>query len=107
MYSELSGLRSQYIAEGEKAFNFSGQAISLDVDRTGFYDSAASSLQSRLDNEAKPFKQNLIKKGLVSGTGNLDDIGLRRGAIGSVGINVSPASNWGRFSGKMGGGRLF
>jgi len=103
-FAEVEALRAQFIAEGEKAFNFSGQAISLDIDRTGYYESAASSMQSRLDNECKSFKQNLIKKGIVSGTGNMDSIALRIGAIGSVGISISPASNWGRFMGKFGSG---
>ncbi len=101
--AELEALRSQFIAEGEKAFNFAGQAISLDVDRTGYYDSAASAIQGRIDNELKSFKQNLIKKGITTGDGNLDNIGLRKGAIGAVGVNISPASNYGRFTGKMNG----
>jgi hypothetical protein len=102
-YSAIEALRSQYLAEGEKVFNFSGQAISLDIDRTSYYETLASSIQSRMDNECKPFKQNLIKKGIVSGDGNLDNIGLRIGAIGSIGINISPASNFSRFMGKYGG----
>lgn len=97
-YSELSALRSQFLVEGEKAFNFSGAAVSVDVDRTGYYEQAASAIQSRLDNDVKPFKQNLIKKGIISGTGNLDNIGMRRGAIGAVGITLSPAMNLGRYS---------
>lgn len=103
-FAAIDALRSQFLAEGEKAFNYSGQAIQLDVDRTGYYESAASAIQSRMDNECKPFKQNLIKKGIVSGTGNLDSIALRHGAIGSIGISVSPASNFGRFMGKLGSG---
>lgn len=102
-YSAIEALRSQYLAEGEKVFNFSGQAISLDVDRTSYYDQLASTIQSRMDNECKMFKQNLIKKGIITGTGNLENIGLRLGAIGSVGINISPASNYSRFMGKYGG----
>jgi len=95
LYAEVAALEAQYIAEGEKAFNFSGAAISLDVDRTGMLDAAASKIQSRLDNEIKPFKQNLIIKGNTSGDGSADISRLRHGAIGSVGITVTAASIWG------------
>ena len=101
-FAAIDALRSQFLAEGEKAFNFSGQAITLDMDRTSYYESAASAIQSRMDNECKPFKLALLKKGIVEGTGNLDYIGLRHGAIGSIGIGVSAATNFGRFMGKMG-----
>jgi len=96
LMAELEAIRSQYMAEGEKAFNFSGQAISLDVDRTGFLDSAAGAIQSRLDNEMKPFKTNLTIKGNTSGDGSADPLSLQRGAIGTVGISLTPISPWGR-----------
>ncbi len=97
MFAEMEAIRSQYLAEGEKAFNFSGQAISLDVDRTSYLDSAASAIQSRLDNEMKPFKVNLTYKGNTGGDGSEDPTKLKRGAIGTVGISISPVSQWGRF----------
>lgn len=97
MYAELMAIEAQYMAEGEKAFNFSGAAISLDVDRTGYLDSAASKIQSRLDNEIKPWKQNLIIKGVVTGDGSADPSKLQKGALGSVGITITPASPWGPF----------
>ena len=97
MYAELGAIEAQYMAEGEKAFNFSGAAISLDIDRTGFLDSAASKIQSRIDNEIKPFRQNLIIKGNVAGDGSADPSRLRAGALGSVGITITPASPWGPY----------
>lgn len=102
--AEVEALRAQFLAEGEKAFNFAGQAVTLDVDRTQYYTQLAGELQQRLDSELKSFKQNLIKKGIITGTGNLDSIGLRQGAIGSIGVNISPASNFSRFMGKLGSG---
>jgi hypothetical protein len=104
-YSEVLALRAQFLAEGEKVFNFSGQAISLDVDRTGFYQSMADSIQSGIDNEVKPFKQNLIIKGHISGDGNLGPSGgaaQMRGAAGAVGITLSPATSWGKFGARWG-----
>jgi hypothetical protein len=95
--AELAALESQYLAEGEKAFNFQGAQISLDVDRTQYLDNAASKIQSRLDQELKPIKQNLIIKGNTSGDGSADPSKLQPGAIGAVGITITPASMWGRY----------
>lgn len=95
MWAEIGAIESQYMAEGEKAFNFSGASISLDVDRTGFLDSAASKIQSRLDNEFKAFKQNLIYKGQTRGDGSADPSKLAPGALGSVGLTLTAASPWG------------
>jgi hypothetical protein len=97
MYAELLAIESQYLAEGEKAFDFQGAAISLNVDRTGFLDTAASKIQSRLDNEFKPFKQNLVIKGQTGGDGSADPSKLAPGAIGAVGITITPASPWGPY----------
>ena len=99
-FSEVMCLRSQFLAEGEKVFNLSGQAISLDVDRTQFYSQLADNIQSQLDNEAKAIKQNLIKKGILGGDGNIDNLtAMRRGSNGAVAITLTPASSLGwRFS---------
>lgn len=97
LYAELFALESQYLAEGEKAFDFQGAAIQLSVDRTQYLDNGASKIQSRLDNELKPLKQNLIIKGQTGGDGSADPSRLAPGAIGAVGITITPASAWGRF----------
>lgn len=97
LYAELFALESQYLAEGEKAFNFSGQAIQLDVDKTQYLDNMASKIQARLDNEFKPFKQNLIIKGVTAGDGSTDPSRMQPGANGAVGVTITPASAWGRY----------
>lgn len=97
LYAELFAIESQYLLEGEKAFNFQGSNISLDVDKTQYLDSAASKIQSRLDNEFKPFKQNLVIRGATSGDGSVDPTILQKGAIGAVGISISQVSLWSRF----------
>jgi hypothetical protein len=98
MYSEMMALRAQFLAEGEKVFNYSGTAISLDVDRTSYYDSLASNIQSRIEAEVKVFKMNLIKKGILGGPGSLENISARPGATGAISITLSPASSLGRFA---------
>lgn len=95
--AEKAALEAQYGMEAEKAFNFSGAAISLDVDRTSFIDNMISKIQSQLDQELKPLKQNLLIKGHKSGdgsgpNGNGDFSGASMGAMGAVGIAITPAS---------------
>lgn len=97
-FTEVQALRGQFVAEGEKAFNFSGQKISLDVDRSSMYDSAANTLQQLLDNEAKSFKAMLIRRGIITGDGGVDNLAIQRpGAVGAISISISPASNFGPF----------
>jgi hypothetical protein len=94
--AELAAIQAQYLAEGEKAFSYQGAQISLEVDRTSYLDTAANAIQSRLDNELKSIKTNLIIKGNTSGDGSADPSALRAGAIGAVGITITPANMWGR-----------
>lgn len=95
MYSYVSILRSQYIAEGEKAFNFNGQAISLDVDRTQYYQGLAQDILSQVSNDVKPFKTNLVKKGVSGGDGDQSKVPAT-GNVGALGIAVTPASQFAR-----------
>lgn len=101
MCSEVAALQSQELAEGEKQFDFQGAAISLSVDHAAAYGQLADKIQSRLDSELKPLKQNLIIKGHTSGDGSSDTSRLGRGAIGCVGITITPASPWGPFRSGM------
>lgn len=97
MYAELMSLEAHYLFEGEQAFNFQGANISLDVDRTQFFDSAASKVQQRLDNEFKSVKQVMVMRGCTSGDGSADPSRLAHGAIGAVGISIHAASPQSRF----------
>jgi len=98
--AEKSALEAQYLMEGEKAFNFAGANISLDVDRTSYLDNMASKIQSQLDNDLKPIKVNLIVKGNTSGDGSGPNgdgnfSALQRGAMGSVHLTLTTASLYG------------
>lgn len=104
--AELAAIQSQYLAEGEKAFNFQGAQISLDVDRTQYLDTAAQAITATLDAQLKLIKTNLIIKGNTSGDGSADPTKLQAGAIGAVGITITPASMWGRYSPGYGLGGL-
>jgi len=94
-YSEVAMLQAQALAEGEKAFDFQGQAIQLTVDRTQYYQQMADTLLNRLEANARQFKQNLATKGISGGTGNVNSAG--RGNVPFVGITIHPASHFGRY----------
>ena len=96
-YAEISMLRAQALAEGEKAFNFAGSAIQLDVDKAQYYTGLADTMQSNLESEIKPFKTNLIKKGAVAGDGNMTNVAMSN-ASSRLGISVHAATQFGRFS---------
>lgn len=109
LYAEKAALEAQYLMEGEKAFNFSGASISLEVDRTQYLDNAAGKIQQQLDSEVKLIKTNLIIKGNTggdgSGPGGSGNFGaLQRGAMGSVSITITPAmiynQGWGGYWGR-------
>lgn len=92
-FSEIEALRAQYMFEGESAFDFQGQAISLNVDRTQYYDGLASSVENQITEPARQFKVQLAKRGNLDGEGDVNPNALRQGAIGSIGISLSPVSN--------------
>lgn len=94
--SELAAIQSQYLAEGEKAFSYQGAQISLEVDRTAYLEAAQNAIQSRLDNELPNIKRQLIVKGVTTGPGDTNPSALQPGAIGAVGITITPANMWGR-----------
>lgn len=94
-YAYVSILRSQYIAEGEKAFDFQGQAISLNVDRTQYYQGLANEILQQAQNDVKPFKTNLVKKGVSGGDGDMNKVPAA-GSVGVLGLSMTPASQWSR-----------
>jgi len=96
-YSEIAMLRAQALAEGEKAFNFAGQAISLDVDRSQYYQTLADTLQSRVDTDIRPYKVSLKMGNMSGGSGNVN---AGPGAnLPKLGIMISPISQVGRLGG--------
>lgn len=92
-FSEIIALRSQYMFEGETAFDFQGQAISLNVDRAQYYEGLASAIENEAMEPTRQYKQQLGKRGNIDGDGSANPATLRHGAIGSVGISLTPVSN--------------
>lgn len=101
-YSEIEALRAQYLAEGEKAFDFQGQAISLNVDRTQYYQGMADAIQQGLSDSVRDYKKNLQIKGITSGDGDVANAVAGYGSMGCVGVGwnaLSPgySGGWSRY----------
>lgn len=79
--SEYYALSTQLIAEGSLAFDFSGQGISLNVDRTPQLDSALGRIEALIDSRIVPLKKELVKNGITNGDGS----------IGSTNMNIASA----------------
>jgi hypothetical protein len=71
--SSIRVLRAQLQAEGWFNFDFSGQNISVSVDRTQAVDTACGHYESLIDTLVRPLKMLLAKKGIISGDGSLGD----------------------------------
>jgi hypothetical protein len=85
-YSCVAACRAQYLAEGMKAFDYAGQVVQLNIDRTPFWDQMAQALEAQLSEQVKPFKDVLAKRGVIDGDGS--NMALRPGAVGSIGITI-------------------
>jgi hypothetical protein len=100
-------LSAQIQAEGASAFNFSGQSVTFDVDRTGFIESALGRLDATIDNTVKPFKKQLVKSGATGGPGNISSSALSYGrAFGRVFLTNNPISMRNRYGGSILGGNV-
>jgi hypothetical protein len=63
------------------------------VDRSQYYESLAASLESAITESCRQLKQQMAKRGISSGDGSQNPNALAYGAIGTVGISLSPISN--------------
>jgi hypothetical protein len=68
--SAYYALAAQLQAEGAMAFDFSGQDVSLNVDRTPSIEAALGRVESALNENVKPMKKLLAKAGVNSGDGS-------------------------------------
>lgn len=87
--AEVAMLRAQGLLEGEKAFDFTGQAIALNVDKTQHYTSLADALQAQIDSVVPGMKKNLAMRGVTGGDGNVTGA-LNRGRVGISLHQASP-----------------
>jgi hypothetical protein len=71
--SAIKLLNMQILAEGSLAFEFSGQTVSLNVDRTQSLESMLGRMQEMFESIVKPAKALLAKNGVLSGDGSRGD----------------------------------
>lgn len=81
-----SALRAQYLAEGDSAFSYSGQPVTLEIDRTGFIEAELGRLQDLIENQIKPAKIQAIKRMRNGGHLNLTYPSVS-GTMGSMNPN--------------------
>jgi len=71
--SSTRALRAQLQAEGLFNFDFSGQNVSLNVDRTAAVEAACTYYEGLIESEIRPLKMLLGKKGIINGDGSMGD----------------------------------
>lgn len=97
--ASIHALSAQFLAEGSLAFDFSGQTVSLNMDRTPAIEATLGRLEGQLNTLVMPYKKLLGRAGAFEGDGS---IGGKRvdGAqkMGVLGVTVSPTTRYGASS---------
>ncbi len=93
MCSAVRLLRSQYLLEAERSMVMQGQSVTLDIDITAYYETAASDAQAFVDQYLPEFKQNITRKGLLTGDGDYGNGGIISRNVGAMGIQLSATTN--------------
>ena len=85
--SAYYALGAQLQAEGALAFDFSGQSVSLNIDRTPAIESALGRVESALEQNVKPLKRLLAKAGVLDGDGSQGGMMINGAShIGTLGV---------------------
>lgn len=98
MFSAIVALRSQFLRESLRSFDYTGAQVSLNVDYAQAFDGLASSLEQSLTEQCRQFKAVLSKRGLTRGDGNFTGLEVMPGALGTVGLSLSPVLNFRGFA---------
>lgn len=84
-------LGAQLLAEGMLAFDFTGQAVTLNVDRTPALESALGRVEQQMTERIPHMKQMLLRRGVTGGEGS-DNVGNSSG-IGMTVLSNSPTTS--------------
>lgn len=80
-------LSAQLIAEGSLAFDFNGQGVSLNVDRTPQLEGALGRIESQIESQVVPLKKLLNAQGITQGDGSVGATSLNNpSSVGRMGI---------------------
>lgn len=91
--SSYYALASQLQAEGAMAFDFSGQSVSLNVDRTPTIEGALGRVESALEQNVKPLKKLLAKAGVLGGDGSQGGQAINGShSLGTLGVLNAPTT---------------
>lgn len=94
--ASIAALSAQFLAEGSLAFDFSGQTVSLNMDRTPAIESTLGRLESQLNSMVMPYKKMIGRAGQFSGDGSIGGKVLDGAQkMGVLGVTVSPTTRWG------------
>lgn len=101
--STYYALGTQLMAEGSLAFDFSGQGISLNVDRTPQLDSALGRIESRIQDTVVPLKKQLASQGFFGGDGSVGGTAMRNPySTGVLSLTNSPTTRVNGFTNFIG-----
>lgn len=104
--SSYYALSAQILAEGSLAFNFSGQGVSLEVDRTPQLESALGRIETAMNDRIVALKKILQRNGITGGDGS-QGLGLHSASttLGVLSLTNAPTTRLPRFSGMYVGRR--
>lgn len=101
--STYYALGTQLMAEGALAFDFSGQGISLNVDRTPQLDAALGRIDSRIQDTVIPLKKQLANQGFFGGDGSIGKTAMRNPySTGVLSLTNSPTTRVNGFTNFIG-----
>jgi hypothetical protein len=96
-------LGAQLMAEGSLAFDFGGQGITLNVDRTPQLEAALGRIEARIQDTVVPFKKALAAQGVMSGDGSQGSGSMRNpynlGTLSLINAATTRVSGWTNFIG--------
>lgn len=96
-------ISTQLLAEGSLAFDFSGQGISLNVDRTPQLDAALSRIEARIQDTVIPLKKLLGQQGITKGDGSVGASDMRNpynmGTLQLINAPTTRVSGWSNYIG--------
>ena len=84
-------LGAQLLAEGMLAFDFTGQAVTLNVDRTPALEGALGRVEQQMTERVPRLKQMLLRRGVTGGEGS-DNVGNSSG-LGITVLSNSPTTS--------------